>query len=98
MFPMFFQNSMGVRKSKCDVFSDTAQRWVCPPINDEHVHVLMCKFTILKKLLLRFHYNINHKKGASKFLCQWVPKLNVEPSPKRRHANTLDDVSIIAMS
>ncbi len=29
---------------------------------------------------------------------QRVPKSNVEPSPKRQHANTLDDVSIMDVS
>ncbi len=29
MFPMFFQSSMGPRKSSCDIPSDTTQGWAC---------------------------------------------------------------------
>jgi hypothetical protein len=29
MFPMIFQNSMGLGKSRCDVLSGTTQGWVC---------------------------------------------------------------------
>ncbi len=64
-------------------------------------NTFMSKFVnsqLLKKLLPRFHYNTNHRKGAPKKLGQWVPKSNMEPSPKRGHANTLDDVFIMVMS
>jgi hypothetical protein len=53
------------------------------PINGKHVHVQVCNFKTLKKLLPRPYYSKDHKKGLLQFLEQRVPKSNVEPSPKR---------------
>jgi hypothetical protein len=30
MFPMIFQSSMGLGKSRCDVPNNAIQRWACP--------------------------------------------------------------------
>jgi hypothetical protein len=30
VFPMIFQSSMGIGKSRCDVPNGTTQRWACP--------------------------------------------------------------------
>ncbi len=68
------------------------------PINGEHVHVQICNFKTLKNLLPRPCYNKDHRKGLLIFLGQRVPKSSVEPSPKRRHVNRSDDVSIVDVS
>jgi len=68
------------------------------PINGEHVHVQVCNFKTLKKLLPKPHYSRDHRKGLLKILGQKVPKSNVEPSPKRWHASTSNDVSIMDVS
>jgi hypothetical protein len=68
------------------------------PINGEHVHVQVCNFKTLKKLLPRPHYNRDHRKGLLKIMGERVPKSNVEPSPKRQHASTSNDVSIVDVS
>ncbi len=49
-------------------------------------------------MLLRPHYNRDHRKGLLKILRQRVPKSNVEPSPKRQHTSTSNDVSIVDVS
>ncbi len=68
------------------------------PINGEHVHVQVCNFKTLKKLLPRLHYNRDRRKGLLKIMGERVPRSNVEPSPKRQHASTSDDVSIVDVS
>jgi hypothetical protein len=30
MFPMIYQSSMGLKKSRCDIPNDTTQGWACP--------------------------------------------------------------------
>jgi hypothetical protein len=55
-------------------------------------------FKTFKELLPRPHYNRDHKKCAPKILGQRVPKSNVEPWPKRSHASTPNDVSIVDVS
>jgi len=68
------------------------------PIHGKHVLFQVCMLKIHKKLLQRLCYNRDHRKGAPNFLGQRVQKSNVEPSPKRQHANTSYDVSIVDMS
>jgi hypothetical protein len=53
------------------------------PINGEHIHVQVCRFKSLKRLLPKPHYNKQCQKAASKNPRQKVAKSKGGPSPKR---------------
>jgi len=66
-------------------------------INVERVHVQVCKFKFLKGLLPKPHYSKEHRKGLLKSLGQKMGRCKARPSPKKQHASTSIESSMLDM-
>jgi len=67
------------------------------PVNAKHIHVQVCRFKFLKDLLPKLCYNIKHWKGLLKSFGQKMGRCKVGPSPKKQHASTSIESSMLDM-